>query len=459
MFARKDLAWGFAAQGLSVGLWLVMLPAALHYLPPAQVALWLVFVTLVALAQLLELGFQPTLARNVAFVYGGAKTLRATGVEKGVGGTLDPALLAGLLAASRRIYRGVAAAAAAVLWLGGTAYVVAVAPPGEPTGSVVWAWLAFSGGQVLNLWFGHLNAFLHGRGDLLLANQVVVLSRLLQLVVGVTLIVFGGGLMALGLASLVGAAGGRWLAAQFVARRQADFDGAGPVPPEVARELVGVLWHNASRYGLVMLSAFLITRANILIATSRIGLVEAADFALAVQMLLILQSLAMLPFNLALPRLNLMRAQSAEADMRQLFGRALIVSLGLFAVAAAGLVMAGPPMLRLVGSSTGLPGTWLLLALCLVVLLELNHGLCANLITTDNRVPFVGAGLVTGIGIVLTCWFVAPVWGAAGMVAGIALWQAAYNNWHWPREAARSLGTGYAALVLDALLSLKSPAR
>jgi O-antigen/teichoic acid export membrane protein len=455
MFTNKDLVWGVAAQGLSVGLWLVMLPAVLHYLPPAQVALWLVFVTLVALTQLLELGFQPTLARNVAFVYAGTKTLRSTGVTKDHDGILDPTLLASLQAASRLIYRRVSLSSAAMLWLGGTAYIVNIVPADVEIGPVVWAWIAFSSSQVLNLWFGHLNAFLHGRGDLLLANQAIVLSRLVQLVLGVALIVSGGGLMALGLAALVGAICGRWVALRFVALRNAELKGAAPVTAEMVRSLVRVIWPNASRYGLVLLAAFMITRANTLVATSRVGLIEAAGFALAVQILLTLQSLATLPYNLALPKLNQMRAQAAEQEMRSLFGGALVRSLGLFVIAAAGLVLTGPTLLRLVGSNTDLPGTGLMLALSLVMLLDLNHGLCANLITTDNRVPFVSAWLITGAGIVSTAWLVAPVWGVAGIVAGIALWQAAHNNWRWPREAARSLGTSYATLISDAVRSAK----
>lgn len=453
MLTRRDLAWGLAAQGLNIGLWLVMLPVVLRFLPPAQVALWLVFITIAALAQLLELGFQPTIARNVAYVHGGAQALQATGMEQPLQGPMNTALLAELAAAARFIYRAVAAAAALVLWIGGTAYVLSVTPATESRPDVVAAWAAFSAGYVVNFYFGYLNAFLQGRGDVRQANQVVVVSRLVQLALGCGLVAGGVGLLGLGIASLASTVVGRMLAHRFLARGQALRDTTRPQPAQV-RALVGVLWHNAGRYGVVMLGAFLISRANVLIATSRVGLVESASFALAMQVLIIVQTLASLPFNLAMPRLSQLQARGETAQARDLFGAALVAGLLLFTGAALAMLALGNPVLAAIGSATRLPTTPLLAAMCLVFLLEVNHGICANLITTGNQVPFVNAGLFTGLAIALTGWFIAPLAGVAGLLASIAAWQLAYNNWKWPLEAAHMLQTGYAALVAGGLRRL-----
>ena len=60
----SNLSWGFLAQGLNIGTGLLLLPMILRYLKPDEIGLWFVFMSLAGLAQLLELGFQPTIAQE-----------------------------------------------------------------------------------------------------------------------------------------------------------------------------------------------------------------------------------------------------------------------------------------------------------------------------------------------------------------------------------------------------------
>ena len=455
ILSKRDLLWGFAAQGLSIGLWLVMLPVVLRYLPPPQVALWLVFITVASLAQLLELGFQPTLSRNVSYVYAGAQRLLSSGIQTVVTGPVSKNLLGQLLAASRLIYRAMAVLATLVLWIGGSAYVTSVMPDGQSKQGALWAWLCFSSGYIINFYYGYLNAFLQGRGDMLLSNKVVVVSRVVQLLAGMVLVICGFGLLGLAIASLMSSAVSRVMAHRFVFSGECKYLATCDAPRSQVLSLVKVLWHNAGRYGLVMVGAFLITRANILIASSRIGLVEAANFTLALQILIILQTVATLPFNLTLPRLNLLRAQGDKKGMRSIFGVTLVSALGIFGLASLAFVTAGEPTLMIIGSANALPRASILLLLSFVMLLELNHGICANLITTHNQVPFVKAAVLTGLGITLCAWIIAPKFGILGMITTMAAWQLSYNNWKWPLEASRVLGVSFDQLIIEGLIELK----
>src|SRR3990167_832985 len=108
MLSRRDLYWGYAAQVLNIGLGLIMLPVIVRHMSTAEVGLWFVFITLISFAQLLELGFQPTISRNVAYIYAGAQKLSAFGLQENGNGNLNIPLLANLVAASRFIYRWIA---------------------------------------------------------------------------------------------------------------------------------------------------------------------------------------------------------------------------------------------------------------------------------------------------------------------------------------------------------------
>jgi O-antigen/teichoic acid export membrane protein len=462
MLSKRELVWGYGAQGLSIGFGLIILPVIVRHLPPAEVGLWFVFLTLAGLAQLLETGFQPTLARNVAYVYAGARGLSATGLqEPRPGASLNHALLADLMAASRRVYRGIAIVSTLLLLVTGTFYIRSLVPVGHDLRNTLLAWVCFAVGNILNFYFGYLNALLQGRGDVNQANQVIVVSRLVQLVVGVGLVSAGLGLLGLGAATLLSAIASRLLAHRFARRGRASTQ---PSPTETkysgnSSQIVQVLWHQASRYSLVLVGVFLIWRANILVASTTLGLEDAASYGLAIQIFILLHALASVPFNLSLPKLSSMRAREDEAGARRLFSAALASTLMLYTLFALVALALGNPILSLLGSQVHLPQAPIFGAMVIVFLLELNHGTCANYILTGNHIPFVAATLLTGTGIVLTSVALAPHLGVAAFVCCQGVWQLAYNNWKWPHEVSKLTQTPFHRLLVEGVRALRPSAR
>jgi O-antigen/teichoic acid export membrane protein len=454
MLARRDMLWGYAAQALNVGAGLILLPIIVLYLEPEQVGLWFVFLTIAGLALLMEQGFQPTISRNVAYVHAGAQDLSPSGLAAGDTGEFKPQLLSDLLAASRWLYRRIAGAAAVLLLTVGSAYVWTLVATSEARLWAMVAWLTFCLGNLLNFYFGYLNAFLHGRGDLVQSNQVIICARLTNLVVGAAALAAGAGLLGLGLATLVSAVASRWLAAHHLKARAAA-QPSSPTSRERRDQLVKVIWHNASRFGIVLLGLFMTTRANVLIASSGLGLAAAAGYGLTVQLLLVLQALASVPLNLALPGLNALRVQARRDELYRRFGLTLALGLSIGAAGSVALVLLGAPVLAAIGSRTTLPQTGVVALMALVFLLELNHGICANLISTSNTVSFAKAYLVTGCAIVLLSAFFVHWTGLLGLVLINLLCQLAYNNWRWPQVVAADFGIPYTRLIHDGFRSLR----
>jgi hypothetical protein len=167
--------------------------------------------------------------------------------------------------------------------------------------------------------------------------------------------------------------------------------------------------------------------------------------------MIVLQTLATLPFNLNLPRLNMLRAKGNANETYHVFSTSVATALLLFGLSSAAFILAGPRLLHSLGRGTTLPGTALLAVLAVVFLLEINHGICANFIATGNHVPFVSAALVTGVCIVLGSWILAKPFGIAGLVASTTCCQLAYNNWKWPHETAQILCQGYMKILADGI--------
>lgn len=438
---KREVVWGYAAQMLNIGAGVLLLPFVLRYLAADEVGLWYVFLALASLAQLLEFGFQPTIVRQSSYVHAGARGLQAHGLPTGTGGEVDLQLLADLVAASRRIYRYVALGAAVVLWGIGSAYLVTLAPADRALGPLIVAWLVFSAGAVLNFYFGYFNGLLQGRGQVTAANQVIVVGRGALVVFAIPLLIAGYALYGLAVAFLASAVVGRVFAARaFYATARRDSEYLRSHAGDSSR-LARTLWGSAWRLGLTQVGAFLVLRANIFVASTFLGLSAAAAYGLSLQLFSVLSSLAMVLASLLLPRMNALRVVGDRDGLRRAYCTGLLFAWIAFSVGGTLVLAAGPPILARIGSNTALvSGPWLAL-LFVIFLLELNHSVSATYITTGNRVPFVAAALVSGLGIValsialvhLTSLQVGALVLAQGLV------QLAYNNWKWPYEVAREL--------------------
>lgn len=453
---RRDIFWGYLAQGLNIGAGIILLPIVIHFLSPADVGLWFVFVTLASLAQLLEFGFQPTIARNVAYVYAGARELSSSSIppETHTVGEPDIDLLGSVFRAARRIYAMVAGVACLVLLGGGSIYVYSLLIPTQDQMAALLGWLAFSLGYVTTFYYGYFNSFLLGRGDVLLANKVLVITRAAFIVLGGVAVAAGFGLLGLGTASLLAAGCGRWAAHNFYARRAllrlADIKGYLPGD----RKILRALWHNASRLGVVQLGSFLILRGNILIASSKLGLEVTASYSMTVTVFLAMSSVAMVICQSQVPYMSSLQAKRDVGELRGVYGQILLLAWGVYAIGFIAILLFGKLLLPLISNGTELLPWPLLLAMGIIQLLELNHSIAATYLTTINRVPFWAASLCSGVAI-LSIGFISVGWfGIWAPVISQGIVQLAYNNWKWPLEALRDLNVNVSRVLVSGYLRL-----
>ncbi len=446
--SRVDLMWGYLAHFLKLGAGLLLLPVIMIYLTQEEVGLWFVFLTLVSLSLLLELGFQPTIVRNISYIYSGADKLSAEGYTKTKGSSVDLTFLSEVVVACRQIYRIIALCSLLILFGGGSLYINSILSESNDIASPYLAWFCFSGGAIINFYFGYYNSILQGRGDISQANKVIVVSQLTLAVLGALFIVLGFRLLGVGVASLLAALFSRLLAHWYV------FSGDKKLDRKLlnsskkqTKKLVAILWHNSSRFGVVALGVFLIWRANILVASSLLGLNEAGAYALAIYIFSILNNLASVPLNLSMPRLNSLKVRHRTKEVFNTFSSLLVACLSIYSVGFAILFFIGADVLVLVGSELKLPNQTMLFVMGCVFLLELNHGLCANYLTTENRIPFMKAALISGILIVFFSTLSSPIWGVACLVLSQGAIQLLYNNWKWPHEVGKEFKMPYFRII------------
>ncbi|MGV7962399.1 O-unit flippase-like protein [Photorhabdus tasmaniensis] len=438
---KIDITWGYLAQLLNIGSGILLLPILVITLTPEDLGFWYIFTAIYGLAQLLEFGFQPTIARQASYVYNGAKNLIKTGLPK-MDKTchVDQKLLIDLIFSSRKIYKIISLGVSIILVFGGGFYLYSLTYNADKLDIYI-SWFIYALSGIIIFYFGYYNALLQGRGDITEVNKIIAISRLCMAILAIILLLSKFGLYAMAISNLASCILNRFLANKaFYVKESTEIKKA-----KTNNDLTLILWGSSWRLGCVQLGAFLIQRGSIFIVTYFWGVSAAASYGLTIQVFMLLSSLSSLVFQIQLPKMNALQAHGMKEHLRYIYSSAMIISLCLFILGSILLVLIGPFFLSLIGSNANLiEGQWLTL-LSFVMLLELNHSLSATYLTTLNEIPFLNASLYSGIAVVLVSSFICygGWFGLGGVILGQGIVQLTFNNWYWSLKVNKLLGINY----------------
>lgn len=439
----KSVLWGYLASGLNITSGLLLLPAVVYYLTTEEVSLWIVFVTLTGIAQLIEFGFQPTIARNVAYIYTGAQSLLSVGLPDSIKNEneLNLDLLSALIESSKRIYSYICALTFLILITFGLLYVCSLIENTNRSVAIV-SWVIMVFGTVFNSYYGYINGILQGRGDIVQANKLIVISRCILIGIGLLSLSLGLGLIGLSVATLLSVVVSRMVGSYFLTNEKyftAALTNLRNKQSSGIAHIKKLLWHNASRLGLVQLSTFLMQRGNILIASSVLGLADSASYSLTVTMCLCLYSLSLVYCQLMLPRILKLQAMKCKEEIKKLYIKVVVNSWITYILGFLLLFICGSEIMDMINAKTKLLPTTELVLLGFVFLLELNHSIAATYLTTINHVPFVPASLLSAIANIILSLLLIHSFGVLGIIFSQGITQFLYNNWKWPYEAIKHL--------------------
>ena len=437
---KKDLVWGYSALLLNVGIGLLILPLLVVTLSSEELGLWYVFMAMAGLAQLLEFGFQPTIARQISYVYSGATEIKKTGLPTAESGSVNTELLVDVICAARKIYRTISLFSAILLLGGGALYIHSLSYSGDTLSAYI-SWVVFASASVINFYFGYYNGLLQGRGDITKVNKVIVVSRLVLFILAALLLFCGFGLLAMAIATLLSSALNRIL----ISRCFYDKDNMFLKCLKPKDNLTNILWGSSWRLGLVQFGAFLIQRGNLFIAATFLGLSTAASYGLTLQISMLIAAIASQLTSLQLPKMNSMQAIGNRNELLKLYSSSVVAGIVIVSCAFLTLMLFGDWVLASFNAKTPLLSLDLLAVFGIVILFEVHHSTSATYLTTCNDVPFLRASLVSGVAVTVLS-FVFVKWGGlgvAGLIAGQGIVQALFNNWYWPMTAMRHLQTTF----------------
>lgn len=440
--ANRALLIGLAAQLLQYGSALMLVPFMVTRLSKAEIGLWYVFVAIQSLAFICDFGFQPTFTRAFALGISGAARIERHGLGEASGTPRPPnfRLIAETMAAAKTFYLGLAGLILLVLVVVGLPYVSAIS--GEGGLDVRYAqvaWLVFALSIGLNLYFLWVDAALVGFGRVEQNYLYIIINRTASVTIAIGALLAGGGLIAVAAALAIGQIIARTVAIHLLRdlTRRCRTE-------QIERPAIGAalraIWPNASRMGVVSIGAFLINRYTLFAVSAFAGIAVVGPYGLTLQMLSAVTAVAQMPMQISLSKLVDARVKRNNVALRQTFVSVMAAYAAIALVGAAFIVLVLPMALREIGSNIALLPTGTLLLLTLVLLLEGFHATAATFITTSNDVPFVRAALASGVAIAFSVTVAGWLGGGvAAMIACQGLVQLAYNNWHWPWRAWKSI--------------------
>jgi O-antigen/teichoic acid export membrane protein len=440
---RAALAWiagqrgilvGFLAQALQYGASLLLLPLMLHRLSTAEIGIWYLLLAAQGFAVVADFGFGGAFSRNIAAAMAGARDVQAVGLA-GHEGDSRPnyPLVAQIVRVAQMWYFLLSVAVLLLMLTGGLWYVTRLAD-GQAVrlGQVQLSWAVMSFTIAVSMYFSWVNPILIGAGRVQQDMVTQIINRGGFALLGAAALLAGGGLLGLACAQLAAVALGRIAAARFLRPITVHLPPTQRGEAELRRVFARIA-PNAGRSGLVGVSGFVITRFNLFAVTSFVGLEAGASFAVSFQLISSAVAVAQIPFQFSGPKLVGANVRGDKAVVRQTAMGLTLTYFLLFVSGALVVMIAGPLLLRLIGSHARLLPTPELALLTLVLLLEGIHSISAAVIATMNKVPFVAAALLSAVavalGSILVGWWGG---GVAGIIACQGLVQLLYNNWKWP---------------------------
>jgi len=428
--------WGsYLSRSLTL---LLVVPLILTRLSTADIALWYLFSTIIALQWLADMGFSPTFARVLGYALGGAspdqlKDLRHP-VKEAISTTPNWQTIARVWATMRVVYRRLALIALVALsTLGTWAVVQPIARSPEPQDAWI-AWGIILLVSIVTLRGNAYSAYLQGMNQIALLRRWESLMNLGAIVTSFTVLLLGGGLRGLVLAHqswmALNVLRNRWLCRTIDGGRFKTF-----TDRTIQAEVFAAVWPSAWRSGLgIAMSYGLLQLSGIIYA--QLGSTEqVATYLLSLRLLEMVSRFSQAPFYSKLPLLAQLRAQGNIDVQVQLARRGMALSYWTFVVGFAALGLCATPLLDLIDGNAAFADPLLWALLGMGTLVERYGAMHIQLYSTTNHIIWHVANGISGMIYLLVSVLLYQALGVYAFPAGMLAGYLGFYSWYSARHS------------------------
>ncbi len=414
--------WG--SQAMRAVRLVVLLPAVLTQLDIGEIAVWLLFSTLLAYVALIDFGLTATFSRAIAYAMAGAESigdLRRTPKLR-ADDRPNEQLLERICSTQQVVFRRFSLLILLPMGMIGT-FVLLRPIAALPAPETAWlAWVVVLLGLAARLRDNQFIGYLTGANRIALLARWQILVEAGSVLTCITVLVAGGRLLELVVAEhlwvFLGMLRNRRLCRRidnglFVRCVAGSFD----------RPTFDGLWQRAWRSGLGVVFSWGMPQASGLIYAQVASTADAAAFLLNWRLIQMISMFSMPPYYTLLPRLARLRAQGQVRQQVLLARRGMSRSTAAFAAGFALTGLIGAELLRLADSKASFDGGWLWWVIGLAFLVDRHGAMHLQLYSTTNHIIWHSVSFGYGISFVLVSLVLLPVLGPfafpAGMLVGL----------------------------------------
>lgn len=451
---KSDVIWNYFGTFFSVCYSMLMLPFVYGKLTVDELGLWYVFNAVSSFALLFDMGFSVTMARHIAYCYSGVQRLAAKGIEANTeeNAKVDRQLLSKVLFSSKIIYLAAAGIMLILLQTVGVFYVQTVSSDVV----IAWkegAWRTFAVSIALNLFVNHYYSVMRGTGKIKEINQIQVVSKIVMLVLNISLLMAGYGLLSVAISNIITSCcvlvALKYYTRNITNKTKYKRDGQS-LKQYLAGclEVLGKIWHNAYREGIVTLSTYANNHFGTILISMTGNMAQTAAYSTCVQFVNIVSNVSA-SYNTAIrPTIQSLFAKGKKQEATKYISLSFAVFYALFALGTVGIVSVGFHVLALLKKDLVIDRI-MYLVISAYMFLGKNHSISAQYISDMNNLPYVKAYVLSsaiGLALSFVLISVTPL-GIYGYILAVAFVQLCYNNWYWPRYLSRQLDVPLTKLI------------
>lgn len=428
--------WGYVSLILVQSVNILLLPFIIKYLNPSEIGLWYTFTTFYSLAILIDFGFQSVIARNVSYLWAGASEITKDTISTSFSkkGNINKDYFSKFLYTSKFIYKVMSWIIFIILGTLGTYYIYEISIGTIEIKTALIAWLFYFFSIILNIYFSYWNAFIKGIGAIKKYNQILVITKVFQLLFTLLFLLLDLGLIGVSLAYLLSVLINRLLQSKafyyfndftkslMYKKRQVKFD----------KVIFKNLLPNTSRTAALSFSNYLIINFPILISSYFLSLELSGQFGFLNQIITLILTLSNSYFNTYLSKINYLKARNENDKVMALFRKSIGVNFLINIICFNILILFGNIILNLIGSNIYLPTVSILLITIIYRYLYNNQTLFTTLISASNNLYYYKYFLVSALLTVLFQIIFSVLYkNIYSIILPILIIQMLFNNWYW----------------------------
>lgn len=455
--SKRDVVWSYIGSFFRLGSNIIILPVILHFLSDDDLGMWYVFAGISQFVVLLDFGFAPALSRNIAYIWCGAKKLEKTDVSCYSDSNTDFVAFKKILETCRYIYLLLSIIAFILLASLGTFYINTLS---TNSNNIKASWMIYGSGVILNLYYSYFTSFLRGVGAIAENNIANIISKLVQIILSCILLYMGYGLIGVSISYFFSGLVLRLYSIHAFNK----YNGIGSSLRKIKIKndyleylhVFTIIWHNASRDGLVTISNYLSTQANILISSSILGLATTGSYGLAVQIATTVSGIANIPYTTYQPKIQELLLNRKKKESLTLFSGSIIAYIFVYMTLSL-ICLLSIPLIIWIRPSLSMDYLILTVILLYMFIYHLFH-LFASYISNSNKIPYTRGFIISSI-ITIVLSFLSAYFTKMGIWSLILpplIVSLAYNAWKWPKYVFNENQIGALAFFFQGIEQFKA---